>query len=121
MIIIVPVTKNYRNNMHFFSQLGLMVLGLSEAAANGTDVGVEGKAVAKPSNTEMTEVLRTAFNTTNSKEDSSEEFTQKDLQELRAEMEKENVPKEQIDRITGVFGKFTEGADPAQQMVGFVS
>lgn len=88
-----------------------------EAAKDGVE---ENAVVTKSSKADFTAVLRSALNSTDSSEKSSEEFTEKDLQELKAALEKE-LPKEKVEKIVNVFSKFTEGNAPEKQMEGFVS
>lgn len=99
-----------------------MVLSLANEAESKSEnqTSVQESTVAKPLKADLTEVLRSAFNSSAVDEKSSEEFTEKDLQQLKTEMEKD-LPKEQVDRITGVFSKFVEGADPDKQFEGLVS
>lgn len=81
--------------------------------------GVEETASTKAAHLEFAEVLRGAINSTESNENSSEEFTEKDLQELKVALEKE-LPKEKVDPIINVFAKFTKGSEPEKQLEGFV-
>lgn len=88
--------------------------------ASSKDGVEENAVVAKSSKGEFTAALQSALNSTEPDGKSSEEFTEKDLQELRTALEKE-LPTVKADKIVNVFAKFTEGTAPEKQMEGFVS
>lgn len=81
----------------------------------------KGAVVANSSQSDFAASLRNALKTIDdSNEKSSEELTEKDLQELRTALEKE-LPKENVDKVINVFEKFRAGTSPETRIAGFVS
>lgn len=89
-----------------------------EAKVANSKVEVEENAVAKVSNAQLSTALLNALNATDVDGKSSEEITEKDLQEVRTALEKE-LPKKQVEKVLGAFSKFTD--NPEKQIDGFVS
>lgn len=110
--------KTSEENAEGFIGLLLLMFSSELGSTDGKD-GVEETANAKSVKLNFFELLRDALNSTTTDDNSSEEFTEKDLQELQVSLEKQ-LPREKVDQIVNVFSKFTKGADPEKQLEGFL-
>lgn len=95
-----------------------MLSNAAESEKAASNVGADGSEVSNSTISDFQAKLCKALKSIKV-DNSSEKFTEQDLQDLRAVLEKE-FSGEYVDKLMNIFSKFTPDASPDKQLEGVV-